>query len=102
MNSARIEQFDIVTAAELADMIFPPVSYVVDGYIAEGLTILAGRPKAGKSWLALNFGTAVASGGVALGSVRVEVGDVLYLALEDNRRRLKQRLKQIMQGAPAP
>jgi len=100
--TARIEQFDIVTAAELADMIFPPISYVVDGYIAEGLTILAGRPKAGKSWLALNFGTAVASGGVALGSIRVEAGDVLYLALEDNRRRLKRRLQQIMQGAPAP
>jgi hypothetical protein len=100
--NARTEHFEIVTAAELADMIFPPVSYVVDGYIAEGLTILAGRPKAGKSWLALNFGTAVASGGVALGSIPVEAGDVLYLALEDNRRRLKQRLEQIMRGAPAP
>jgi AAA domain len=102
MTDARIIELDIVTAAELADMIFPPVSYVVDGYIAEGLTILAGRPKAGKSWLALNFGTAVASGGMALGSVPVEAGDVLYLALEDNRRRLKRRLDQIMQGAPAP
>jgi hypothetical protein len=102
MTDARIVELDIVTAAELADMIFPPISYVVDGYIAEGLTILAGRPKAGKSWLALNFAVAVASGGSALGSISVEAGDVLYLALEDNRRRLKQRLEQIMQGAPAP
>src|SRR5262245_1338631 len=102
MTYTRAVALETVTAAEMADMSFPPVSYAVDGYIAEGLTILAGRPKAGKSWLALNFGTAVASGGVALGSVRVEVGDVLYLALEDNRRRLKQRLEQIMQGARAP
>ena len=49
MTEARIVELDIVTAAELADMIFPPVSYVVDGYIAEGLTILAGRPKAAQS-----------------------------------------------------
>jgi hypothetical protein len=101
MNS-RIEQLEIVTAAELADMMLPPVSYVVDGYITEGLTILAGKAKIGKSWLALNFATAIATGGVAFSSIPVQAGDVLYLALEDNRRRLKRRLEQIMQGAPAP
>ena len=102
MTEARIGELDIVTAAELADMIFPPVCYVVDGYIAEGLTILAGKAKIGKSWLALNFAIAVAAGGIAFGSIPVEAGDVLYLALEDNRRRLKQRIEQIMQGTAAP
>jgi hypothetical protein len=36
----------------------------------------------------------VASGGVALGKIQVEAGEVLYLALEDSERRLQERLKK--------
>ncbi|TPJ47459.1 AAA family ATPase [Mesorhizobium sp. B2-6-6] len=76
-------------------MKFAPVAYVVPGVITEGLTILGGRPKLGKSWLALDVAIAVASGGNALG-VRCEQGDALYLALEDNQRRLQDRLKVLL------
>ncbi|MFZ2103673.1 MAG: AAA family ATPase, partial [Oricola sp.] len=69
--------------------------YVVPGVITEGLTILGGRPKLGKSWLALDIAIAVASGGNALG-VRCEQGGALYLALEDNQRRLQDRLKVLL------
>lgn len=72
---------------------FPPLRYVVDGYITEGLTILAGAPKLGKSWMALNVAFAVATGETAFGTVQSEHGDVLYLALEDNQRRLQSRLQ---------
>jgi hypothetical protein len=75
------------TAAELAMREFPPISYVIPDYVAEGLTILAGRPKTGKSWLALGWAISVSTGGISLGSERVMQGDVLYLALEDNQRR---------------
>lgn len=87
-----------ISAETLLEMDFPPVSYVVEGYIAEGLTILAGRPKLGKSWMALGFGVAVATGGQTLG-VDCEPGDVLYMALEDNRRRLKERLEVVLHPA---
>jgi hypothetical protein len=90
------------TAAVLAEQDFPPVAFVVPGYVAEGLTVIAGRPKTGKSWLALGWGVAVASGGVAFGSIDVEAGDVLYLALEDNQRRLKGRLKQMLPDVRSP
>ncbi|MGB3044601.1 MAG: AAA family ATPase [Xanthobacteraceae bacterium] len=79
-------------ARELMSMEFPPIHYVVPGYIAEGCTILAGASKLGKSWLVLQAATAVAMGGTCLGG-QCEQGDVLYLALEDNGRRLKERLK---------
>lgn len=79
-------------ARDLMSMEFAPVRYVVPGYIAEGCTIMAGASKLGKSWLALQMGTAVATGGTCLGGT-CEQGDVLYLALEDNGRRLKERLK---------
>ena len=58
-----------------------------------GLTILGGGPKTGKSILALHLGIGVAIGGCVLGKIEVEQGDVLYLALEDNKRRLQERLQ---------
>jgi len=85
-----------VTCAELRDMTFPPIRWIVEGYIAEGLTILAGKPKLGKSWLCLDIALAVASGGVALGARRCERGRVLYAALEDPRRRLKGRVEMVL------
>lgn len=91
-----------VSAADLDRIDFPEVAYVVPGYVSEGLTILAGKPKGGKSWLCLDLAVAVACGGYALGSVKVEEGDALYLALEDNRRRLQRRLRQLLGDRPKP
>ena len=84
-----------ITAADLEDKEFPPLKWAVPGLLTEGLTILAGRPKRGKSWLGLGLALAVASGGTALGKIKVERGDALYLALEDNERRLQNRLSRI-------
>ena len=84
------------TAAALRTMEFPPVSYVVPGIIPEGLTILAGRPKIGKSWMALDLAIGVAMGKPVFGGVYVEQGDVLYCCLEDNPRRLKRRVSKLL------
>lgn len=89
-----------LSAAKLAAMQFTPVRWAVDGLIAEGVNILAGRPKLGKSWLALGAAVAVASGGQFLG-VPVEQGPVLYLALEDSARRIQARLKRLLDDAGA-
>ena len=80
----------------------PPLRWIVPGIIPEGLTILAGRPKQGKSWGVYGLGVAVATGGKAFGEKQVEAGDVLYLALEDGERRLKERLGIILRGASIP
>jgi AAA domain/IclR helix-turn-helix domain len=85
----------IHSAADLCQKEFDPVSYIVPGYIAEGCTLLAGRPKLGKSWLVLEIGLAVASGGCCLGGIVCGQGDVLFLALEDNERRLKDRIARV-------
>ena len=63
---------------------------------------MAGAPKLGKSWLALSLGIAVGSGGVALSKIDVDQGYVLYLALEDNARRLQERLRLLLNGDGAP
>lgn len=84
-----------ISARELCGMHFDPIKYVVPGYVAEGATLLAGRPKLGKSWFCMDIALAVAAGGVCLGGIRCEQGDVLYLALEDNRRRLQSRIRRL-------
>ena len=75
---------------------------MVLGLFVEGLTILAARPKIGKSWLMLAVAAAVASGGKVLGSVPVVAGDVLYLALEDTPRRMKSRLRKLLGDGALP
>lgn len=84
-----------MSARDLYSKEFDPIKYVVPNYIAEGLTLLAGKPKIGKSWMVMDFALAVASGGYCLGNVQCEQGDVLYLALEDNDRRLNSRLHKL-------
>jgi hypothetical protein len=80
------------TGNELRDKVFPPVRWAIPGILAEGVTLFGGREKMGKSWLAFGLCIAVATGGYALGKRRVEQGEALYLSLEDNERRLQERV----------
>ncbi len=89
----------IITAADLIAKTLPEPKYVIPGLLPEGATFIAGRPKMGKSWLAMQIGMAVSLGGYIFGH-HVTAGDALYLALEDNQRRLQSRLKQQLQGDP--
>jgi len=73
---------------------FEPLQFAVDKILPHGLFIMAGSGKIGKSWLALDIGTDVATGG-SLWDFCAEQGDVLYLALEDYYRRLQSRLTKI-------
>jgi hypothetical protein len=85
-----------LTAAELLGLELPPIRWSVQGLLPEGVTLLAGKPKLGKSWMAMGIAIAISTGGVALGKRPVEMGDVLYMALEDNYRRLGKRLKKLL------
>jgi hypothetical protein len=89
-------------ADELMATEFPPVRWAVPGLIAEGVNLLAGPPKVGKSWLSLGLALSVAAGDNALGSIPTQAGPVLYLALEDTARRLKSRMGKILDGRRAP
>nr|WSY53346.1 AAA family ATPase [Streptomyces sp. NBC_00886] len=90
------------TADELMNTEFPDPKWAVPGIISEGVNLLAGPPKVGKSWLSLGLALSVAAGGTAMDSVPVEGGPVLYLALEDTPRRLQTRMRKILDGSPAP
>jgi RecA-family ATPase len=83
------------TASDLLGMEFPEINYIVPGIIPEGLSILAGRPKVGKSWMALEVSLGVTTGTHVLGKIDPLEGDVLYCGLEDNPRRMQRRLHKL-------
>ena len=89
--------FELLTADQMMNAEWSEPAWVIPGLLPAGLTILGGRPKIGKSWLALQIAKSKAAG-EEIFDCRVDKGRVLYLALEDPRRRLKGRM--LMQGWP--
>jgi len=87
------------TAAEICATDYPPLQWVVPSIIPEGLTIIHGSPKVGKSWLALQLAIAVSTGGYFLGNIEVDQKEVLLLSLEDNFPRIKERIAKQGNGA---
>lgn len=91
-----------ISAKDLLAKEFAPIKWAVPGLIPEGVNMMAGRPKMGKSWLALGMAIAIGCGGRVLGQIKVEQGSVFYLGLEDSQRRLKDRLIKMLAGAAPP
>jgi hypothetical protein len=87
-----------ITLQDLMGMDLPEPKWAVQGILSEGLSILAGKPKLGKSFLALNLGITIAAGGLALGQAQVTQGHVLYLSLEDRFQRLQSRARKVLSG----
>jgi AAA domain len=85
----------VVSASELKTRIFNPIRFALPGYIPEGVTIFAGKPKIGKSWFLFDVCVACSGDRFVLGDLKPQQGDVLYLALEDSPRRLKKRLEKL-------
>ena len=77
-----------------------PLNFVVDTLLSQGLHILAGSPKVGKSWLALWLAVTVAKG-ESIWGMGVKQGTTLYLCLEDSTLRIQNRLFEITEDAPA-
>ena len=90
------------TAAQLQCTQFPPISWIVPNIIpAEGVTLLCSKPKFGKSWLAYDLCIACTTDRFMLGTIKPAQGDVLYLALEDSKRRLRRRMTKLLPAVGA-
>jgi len=92
----------MISAAQLDAMTFAPLVEHVPHLIVEGFGILAGPPKAGKSWLAAGVALACAQGGTALGGIDVRARHVLLLAMEDGNRRTQARMRRLNHDQPLP
>ena len=81
--------------ATLATEEIAEIKWILPGYVRDGVTLVAGKPKIGKSWFVLHFVLAFVLGGTVLGVTIPARGAVLYCGLEDGKRRIKPRVSRL-------
>lgn len=93
--STTTTTFTGIGATDLFEMDLAETAHIVDKVIYPGVTLLIADPKQGKSVLVLDLAVSIALNRPALGHLDTDGGQVLYLALEDNRKRLRDRIEAI-------
>ncbi len=81
----------MVSHNELLDTPYVGKQAIIDDLLYTGAYILAGAPKIGKSFLVAQIAYHVSTG-QPLWGYNARQGDVLYLALEDDEKRLQDRM----------
>lgn len=94
------EKLAVIDGETLMDKRLPPAQFCVQSLLHQGVTILGGAPKIGKSWLVLDLCVRVAKGEPVFGKPTRQ-GTTLYLCLEDTERRIQQRLLNLTDEATA-
>ncbi|MBQ9298114.1 MAG: AAA family ATPase [Clostridia bacterium] len=97
----KIKKINYASINDLLKTKLPPLNIIVDNLLYQGLSIMAGSPKVGKSWACLNLCIAICQGKSFLG-FKTNKCDCLYLALEDSDRRIQNRVNKILKGEPLP
>ena len=95
-----MQKLKTIDADTLMTTPLPTTKFIVEGLLPEGVHILAGAPKIGKSWFALWLCLCVAKG-EPVWDFPTKQGTVLYLCLEDSYARIQNRLFQITEDAPS-
>ena len=94
-----MKKLNTIDADTLLSTPLPATSFIVDSLLPEGLHLLAGSPKTGKSWPVL-WTCLCISKGEPVWDLPTAQGTVLYLCLEDSYTRIQNRLFQITDDAP--
>lgn len=93
------KKLETMDAETLMTTPMEPLKFIVTGLIPQGLHILAGSPKIGKSWLSLWVCLQVVKG-EKIWEFETLKSEVLYLCLEDSFTRIQNRLFEITDDAP--
>lgn len=97
-SSQPAEIPELYRASDLQGKVLPPLHWLVQGFIPEGVTMIVAHSKTGKTFLAEDVAVAVALGSKAWGKIEVEQGRVIYLDTEGSRRRVQKRLFDLLGG----
>jgi len=97
MTSKPFEPLNTTKYNDIMKTDFTELYQPVENLITAGLTVFYGGAKRGKSWLAENMALSVARG-VGFIGYKTNQCPVLYLALEDSQRRLKERNTKLLDG----
>lgn len=94
-----VEPLETENVGELLKREIAPIRWIVEPILTEGLAILAGPPKIGKSLICMGLAMAVSTGQRFLNEYICDQGRVLYLGLEDSDARLQTRFKTMFDEA---
>ena len=86
-----MKELEVKTWDEIQDMDFPTEEPIVDGLLYNGTYLFVGSPKIGKSFFMLDLCYHVASG-IELWGRTVKQGTALYVAREDDFKRIRKRM----------
>ena len=95
----KTNQLTVIDSETLMDARLPRRSFCIETLLPEGISMLGGAPKIGKSWMVLDIGIHVAKG-LPIWNLQTKGGTVLYLALEDTLVRIQERLCKLTEDAP--
>lgn len=95
----EVKLLEVIDGETLMDMQFPKSRFCIHSLLPQGISILGGAPKIGKSWMVLNWCVRIANG-EEVWSLPTEKGTVLYLCLEDSLARIQDRLNCITDEVP--
>mgnify|MGYP003417116495 FL=1 len=93
-------QLSVIDGETLLDMNLSLPKFCVKSLLPQGLSILGGAPKVGKSWMVMDLCVRIAKG-EPIWNLETAKGTALYLCLEDPCFRVQQRLGCITDEAPA-
>lgn len=96
MEKHYIKSEQLISIQNLLSKKFPPIKWAVEQLLPAGLVVLAGPPKSGKSWMALDLSYSIASGKPFLDKFPTNSKTAVYFALEDSYRRLQKRFYEIV------
>ena len=89
----------VIDGETLMDMRLVPTKFCVETFLPQGVSMLGGAPKIGKSWLVLDLCVRIAKG-EKIWNLQTRKGTTLYLCLEDPLRRIQERLNKITDEVP--
>ncbi len=95
----EIQLLEVIDGETLMDMQFPKSRFCIQSLLPQGVSILGGAPKIGKSWMVLDWCVRIAKG-ESVWNLPTEKGTVLYLCLEDSLARIQDRLNCITDEVP--
>lgn len=94
------KKLTVIDGETLMDTRLEPTKFCIDTLLPQGITILGGAPKIGKSWWVLELCVRIAKG-ENVWNMHTTKGTTLYLCLEDTLRRVQERLSLITDDAPS-
>lgn len=94
------EKLQVYDGEALECLSLPPTQFCIQSLLPQGVSILGGAPKVGKSWLVLDLCIRIAKG-EPVWNMKTMQGTTLYLCLEDTLQRIRERIFSITDEIPS-